>query len=118
MARCMRRITTQCRSAGRWSPRRRRDGLPLDPTVAALIGNTFTANVAGISDYDGFAAGESYHYQWQMQDLTTDKWLSLAGATSQTYTATNFVLGSPLRVLVSGSTARAIPNRSPRFRPS
>ena len=94
------------------------DGLPLDPTVAALIGNTFTANVAGISDYDGFAAGESYHYQWQMQDLTTDKWLSLAGATSQTYTATNFVLGSPLRVLVSWVDGKGYTEQVASLRPS
>ena len=57
-------------------------GNVVDPTVRVDVGDTLTANVATISDFDGMGA---FNYQWQYQDVLAGDWINFTGATSSTF---------------------------------
>jgi hypothetical protein len=57
-------------------------GNVVDPTVRVDVGDTLTASVATISDFDGMG---TFNYQGQYQDVLAGDWISFTGATSSTF---------------------------------
>ena len=67
-------------------------------TGAAQVGETLTADTAGISDADGLA-NVSYSYQWVSSDGTSDT--DITGAKDSTYTLAADDEGMPIKVKVT-----------------
>ena len=70
------------------------------PTITgtAQVGETLTADVAGIADDDGLS-GATFNYQWISNDGTTDT--DITGATSSSYTLVAADEGKSIKVRVS-----------------
>jgi Ca2+-binding RTX toxin-like protein len=72
----------------------------LDPATTVTVGQTLTASVATIQDYDGIIT--AMKYQWQELDLLRGEWVDVVGANASTFVPTTFQEGSlGLRVKVS-----------------
>ena len=70
------------------------------PTISgtAVVGETLTADITGISDADG-VRGESFTYQWVSSDGTTDT--DIEDATDSTYTLVEADRGRSVKVRVT-----------------
>ena len=72
----------------------------LNPTTTVTVGQTLTANVAAITDFDGITT--PFSLQWQELDLLRGEWVNIVGATNATFVPTTFQEGSlGLRVKAS-----------------
>jgi Ca2+-binding RTX toxin-like protein len=64
----------------------------LDPATTVTVGQTLTASVATVADYDKIASPMTY--QWQENDLLRGVWVDINGATGTTFTPGIFQNGA------------------------
>jgi len=71
-------------------------GGAVNPATTVTVGNTLTANIAGMTDADGIVSAVSL--QWQTLNVVRNVWIPIVGATGATFIPTAFQEGQSIRV--------------------